>query len=95
MSLMDVTRAVLPGMVSRRKGAVINMSSFSAFGGPLLSVYAASKAFVMQWSSASPPDNDIVVCVLGQRFTGCFPNITHPPEVQRRVTPQPAKSVSP
>ena len=50
-SMLKVTRAVLPGMVSRRKGAVINMSSFSAFGGPLLSVYAASKAFVMQWSA--------------------------------------------
>ena len=27
------------------------MSSFSAFSGPLLSVYAASKAFVIQWSA--------------------------------------------
>jgi len=49
-SMLKVTRAVLPSMVERRKGAVINMSSFSAFGGPLLSVYAASKAFVMKWS---------------------------------------------
>ena len=30
---------------------MINMSSFSAFSGPLLSVYAASKAFVIQWSA--------------------------------------------
>jgi len=50
-SMLNVTRAVLPGMVSRGKGAVINMSSFSAFSGPLLSVYAASKAFVIQWST--------------------------------------------
>jgi len=50
MSMLDVTRAVLPGMVARRKGAIINMSSFLAYSGPLLSVYAASKAFVMQWS---------------------------------------------
>jgi len=50
ISTMDVTRAVLPGMVARKKGAVINMSSFLAHSGPLLSVYAASKAFVMQWS---------------------------------------------
>jgi len=50
-SMLNVTRAILPSMVSRGKGAVINMSSFSAFSGPLLSVYAASKAFVIQWSA--------------------------------------------
>eukprot|EP00090_Calanus_glacialis_P042096 TRINITY_DN74763_c0_g1_i1.p1 TRINITY_DN74763_c0_g1~~TRINITY_DN74763_c0_g1_i1.p1 ORF type:complete len:307 (-),score=112.39 TRINITY_DN74763_c0_g1_i1:193-1113(-) len=50
-SMLNVTRAVLPAMVARGKGAVINMSSFSAFSGPLLSVYAASKAFVIQWSA--------------------------------------------
>jgi len=51
IATMDVTRAILPGMVSRGKGAIINLSSFLAYGGPLLSVYAASKAFVMQWST--------------------------------------------
>ena len=50
MSTMDVTRAVLPGMVERKRGVIINLSSFLAYGGPLLSVYAASKAFVMQFS---------------------------------------------
>ena len=50
MSVLDVTRAVLPGMVERKTGAVLNISSFLAHGGPLLSVYAASKAFVMQLS---------------------------------------------
>jgi len=50
-SMLKVTRAILPSMVAKRKGAVINMSSFSAMGAPLLSVYSASKAFVMQWSA--------------------------------------------
>lgn len=50
MSVLDVTRAVLPGMLERKTGAVLNISSFLAYGGPLLSVYAASKAFVMQLS---------------------------------------------
>jgi len=50
-SMLSVTRAVLPSMVSRGKGAVINMSSFSAHCGPLLSVYSGSKAFVIQFSS--------------------------------------------
>ena len=38
------------GMVTRGSGVIINLSSFLAFGGPLLSVYAASKAFVRQFS---------------------------------------------
>ena len=50
-SMLKVTRAVLPAMVARRRGAVINLSSFSAFGAPLLSVYSACKAFVLQWST--------------------------------------------
>jgi len=49
-SMLNVTRAVLPSMVTKGKGAVINLSSFSALCGPLLSVYAGTKAFVIQWS---------------------------------------------
>ena len=37
--------------VCRGRGAVVNLSSFAAFSGPLLSVYSASKAFVNQWSA--------------------------------------------
>jgi len=51
VSMLAVTRAVLPNMVTKKKGAIINMSSFSALCGPLLSVYAGSKAFVVQWTS--------------------------------------------
>ena len=50
-SLLSVTRAVLPSMVARRKGAVINISSFAARTCPLLSVYSATKAFVNKFSS--------------------------------------------
>jgi len=49
-SMLSVTRAVLPSMVARKKGAVINVSSYSAYTSPLLSVYAATKAFVIQWT---------------------------------------------
>jgi len=49
-SMLSVTRAVLPSMVARKKGAVINVSSYAAYTSPLLSVYAATKAFVNQWS---------------------------------------------
>lgn len=50
-SIVNVTRAVLPGMVANKQGAVINLSSFSALQtSPLLSLYSATKAFVIQWS---------------------------------------------
>lgn len=50
-SVLNVTRAVLPGMVLRKKGAVINLSSFSSLQStPLLSVYSSTKAFVNQFS---------------------------------------------
>jgi len=47
VSLNAMTRIVLPQMVERKKGALINISSFSAaIPTPLLSVYSASKAYV-------------------------------------------------
>ena len=47
VSLNAMTRIVLPQMVERKKGAVINISSFSAaIPTPLLSVYSASKSYV-------------------------------------------------
>jgi len=50
-SMIEMTRAILPGMVTRGRGAVINLSSLSATAPcPLLAVYAASKAFVIQFS---------------------------------------------
>ena len=46
-SLNAMTRLVLPQMVERKNGAVINISSFSAtIPTPLLSVYSASKSYV-------------------------------------------------
>jgi len=50
-SVLNVSRAVMPSMVQRRRGAVINLSSFSALQStPLLTVYAATKAFVTHFS---------------------------------------------
>jgi short-subunit dehydrogenase len=52
-ALVALTHAFAPGMVARRRGGVINISSTAAFQ-PLAgaSVYAASKAFVLLFSEA-------------------------------------------
>ena len=49
--LMTLTRAVLPGMVARNRGHVVNMGSTAA-GWPYLgaNVYGATKAFVHEFS---------------------------------------------
>lgn len=47
LALIDITRGVLPGMLSRKRGKIINNSSVSAFMNfPCASTYAASKAAV-------------------------------------------------
>jgi len=52
-SLTHLTRLVLPGMVERRWGRVVNLSSNAAFQpGPLMAVYYASKAYVLSLSIA-------------------------------------------
>lgn len=53
-ALVKMTYTVLPGMVQRGRGAIVNMSSGSATffrAAPLLSLYAASKAFVDNFSA--------------------------------------------
>ena len=53
VALTDLTRLFLPGMIKRRRGKILNVSSTAAFQpGPLMSVYFASKAYVLSLSSA-------------------------------------------
>lgn len=52
-TLTLLTRALLPGMISRRAGRVLNVASTAAFQpGPLMAVYYATKAYVLHWSIA-------------------------------------------
>ncbi|XP_014377653.1 very-long-chain 3-oxoacyl-CoA reductase, partial [Alligator sinensis] len=47
MSVCKMTRLVLPGMLERSKGAILNISSASGmFPTPLLTLYSGTKAFV-------------------------------------------------
>jgi short-subunit dehydrogenase len=52
-TVVDLTRAVLPGMLDKGEGAIINVASTMAFQpGPYMAVYGASKAFVLSFSEA-------------------------------------------
>jgi short-subunit dehydrogenase len=49
--LVELTSRCLPGMVARRRGAVVNVASVAAFmPGPYMATYAATKAFVLSFS---------------------------------------------
>ena len=53
LSLTTLTRALLPQMLGRKSGQVMNVASTAAFmPGPLMSVYYASKAYVLSFSEA-------------------------------------------
>lgn len=50
-SVTNMCKIVLPGMIERRKGVVINLSSTAAqIPSPLLTVYAATKAYIEKFS---------------------------------------------
>lgn len=52
-AVVDLCHAFLPEMARRRRGAIINVSSTTAFQPvPTLAVYAASKAFVLSFSQS-------------------------------------------
>jgi short-subunit dehydrogenase len=51
--LTSLTRRLLPAMIDRRRGRILNVSSISAFQPiPSLALYAASKAFVLSLSES-------------------------------------------
>ncbi|XP_045148172.1 testosterone 17-beta-dehydrogenase 3-like [Echinops telfairi] len=53
MSVVQMTRIVLPQMVSRHRGIIINVSSMSEnHPWPFLATYSATKAFVQRFSTA-------------------------------------------
>ena len=52
-ALTMLTKRLLPGMIERRHGRVLNVASTAAFQpGPLMAVYYASKAYVLSFSEA-------------------------------------------
>ncbi|CAN5494856.1 SDR family oxidoreductase [soil metagenome] len=52
-ALVELSHAVLPGMIARKSGGILNVASTAAFQpGPWMAVYYASKAFVLSFSEA-------------------------------------------
>ncbi|KAI4495726.1 hypothetical protein M0802_008349 [Mischocyttarus mexicanus] len=69
VSLTGVTRVVLPGMIKRKKGVIINISSLAGcLLTPYFTVYSASKAYIIKFSSdlaaEISPSGVIVQCIM-------------------------------
>jgi short-subunit dehydrogenase len=70
VGLIQMTQAVLPHMIERRSGHIINMGSIASFiGTPTYSAYAASKFGVRGFSEALRRE----VGVFGVRVSGIYP----------------------
>jgi uncharacterized protein len=53
VALTQLTKLLLPGMVARRRGRILNVASTASFQpGPLMAVYYATKAYVLSFSEA-------------------------------------------
>jgi short-subunit dehydrogenase len=67
-ALTHLTKLFLPGMVARRRGAILNVGSTAGFvPGPFMAVYYATKAYVISFSEAlaeEERDSGVTVTVL-------------------------------
>jgi short-subunit dehydrogenase len=53
VTVVELTRLLLPGMVARRHGSIVNVASTGAFQPvPTMAVYGATKAFVLSFTEA-------------------------------------------
>ncbi len=95
--------AVVPGMVQRGKGAVVLLSSLTAFqGAPFISVYGATKAFTLSlaqalWAELKPAGVDVLAVCPGATLTpnylrasakGAAPGELEPAQVAREALAQ-------
>ena len=72
-TLVELCHAVLPGMIERKEGAILNLASTAAFQpGPGMAVYFATKAFVLSFSEALHEE----VAGKGVRVTALCPGPT-------------------
>ncbi|AFY49586.1 short-chain dehydrogenase of unknown substrate specificity [Nostoc sp. PCC 7524] len=85
LALVDLTHRFLPLMRQRGSGSIINVASITAFQPiPYLSVYAASKAFIVSFSEALWAENRqygvrVLVTCPGPTETDFFTEANFPP----------------
>ncbi|ARV59670.1 oxidoreductase [Nostocales cyanobacterium HT-58-2] len=91
LALVDLTHKFLPGMRQRRSGNIINVSSLTAFQPmPYISVYGASKAFIVSFSQALWAENRhygvrVLVTCPGPVETNFFTEANFPPALAART----------
>jgi short-subunit dehydrogenase len=79
-SLTALTRLMLPPMLARRRGGVLNVASTAAFQpGPLMAVYYATKAYVLSFSEALAEE----VAGTGLQVTCLAPGPTYTEFIER------------
>ncbi len=94
LSLVSLTRALLPAMVNRGHGGVINVASTAAFQPtPTMAVYGATKAFVLSFSEALWVETrrtgvDVLALCPGATETGFFAATGHNFLTTGRQTPR-------
>jgi len=93
LSLVSLTRALLPAMVDRGSGGVINVASTAAFQPtPTMAVYGATKAFVLSFTEALAVETrhtgvDVLALCPGATETGFFAATGHNFLTTGRQTP--------
>lgn len=80
MTTTHLTKLVLKGMVARGCGKILNMSSLAAFQpGPLMSLYYASKAYILSFSEAIANElkgtGVTVTCLCPGQTNTCFQKV--------------------
>jgi short-subunit dehydrogenase len=95
VALVEITRALLPPMLERRRGGIVNVSSISGFQPmPYFAVYAATKAFVTSFSLALAEEvrpSGVAVVTLCPGPT--LAQTHHDGDFRSKVPPQPADEV--
>lgn len=94
VTLTLLTRALLPAMIDRRAGAVINIASTAAYQPiPTMAVYAATKAYVLSltealWSELRGSGVRAIAVCPGPTETGFFAAAGDDSLMSRRRTPE-------
>jgi short-subunit dehydrogenase len=94
VAMVNLTRRIMPGMIARRRGTIINVASTAAFQPlPHMALYGATKAFVLSftealWAEAKPAGVKVLAISPGATETPFFAIAGEAASIGRRRTPQ-------